>query len=88
VLQTRAGITVENGNTDAEGRLILCDALWEAAHPGNGQAPDVIIDAATLTGAVLLAALLAVCSRVHARAAACVRRCALAHPCVAAWPMV
>lgn len=27
VLRTRAGITVENGNTDAEGRLILCDAV-------------------------------------------------------------
>ncbi len=47
MLQTRAGITVENGNTDAEGRLILCDCLAEAA----GEKPDVLIDAATLTGA-------------------------------------
>ncbi|GAX74877.1 hypothetical protein CEUSTIGMA_g2323.t1 [Chlamydomonas eustigma] len=47
VLQTRAGITVENGNTDAEGRLILCDALTEAA----ADSPDLLVDAATLTGA-------------------------------------
>ncbi|GIL60831.1 hypothetical protein Vafri_15356, partial [Volvox africanus] len=47
VLQTRAGITVENGNCDAEGRLILSDALTEAA----SRRPDLILDAATLTGA-------------------------------------
>lgn len=47
VLQTRSGITVENGNTDAEGRLILCDALYE----GASENPDLLIDAATLTGA-------------------------------------
>ena len=51
VLQTRAGITVENGNTDAEGRLILCDALAEAVT----ERPDVLIDAATLTGAARVA---------------------------------
>jgi leucyl aminopeptidase len=51
VLQTRAGITVENGNTDAEGRLILCDALAEAA----SENPDMILDAATLTGAARVA---------------------------------
>ena len=51
VLQTRAGITVENGNTDAEGRLILCDALAEAA----SESPDMILDAATLTGAARVA---------------------------------
>ena len=51
VLQTRAGITVENGNTDAEGRLILCDALAEAA----SERPDLILDAATLTGAARVA---------------------------------
>ena len=51
VLQTRAGITVENGNTDAEGRLILCDALAEAA----SAKPDLLIDAATLTGAARVA---------------------------------
>ncbi|GLC50654.1 hypothetical protein PLESTB_000404100 [Pleodorina starrii] len=47
VLRTRAGISVENGNCDAEGRLILADALTEATAAG----PDLIIDAATLTGA-------------------------------------
>lgn len=51
VLQTRAGITVENGNTDAEGRLILCDALADAATEN----PDLLIDAATLTGAARVA---------------------------------
>jgi len=51
VLQTRAGITVENGNTDAEGRLILCDALAEAVK----ESPEVLIDAATLTGAARVA---------------------------------
>lgn len=51
VLQTRAGITVENGNTDAEGRLILCDALAEA----DKESPDILIDAATLTGAARVA---------------------------------
>jgi leucyl aminopeptidase len=47
ILQTRKGITVEVGNTDAEGRLILCDALFEA----DSEAPDLLIDCATLTGA-------------------------------------
>ena len=47
VLQTRKGLTVEVGNTDAEGRLILCDALAEA----DREKPDLIIDFATLTGA-------------------------------------
>lgn len=51
VLQTRKGITVEVGNTDAEGRLILCDALAEA----DSEAPDLIIDIATLTGAARVA---------------------------------
>lgn len=37
----------QNINTDAEGRLILCDALFEAAQ----ESPDLLIDAATLTGA-------------------------------------
>jgi leucyl aminopeptidase len=47
VLRSRAGISVEIGNTDAEGRLILADALTRA-----GEAkPDLIIDFATLTGA-------------------------------------
>jgi leucyl aminopeptidase len=51
VLQTRARITVENGNTDAEGRLILCDALAEAVE----ERPDLLVDAATLTGAARVA---------------------------------
>ncbi len=51
VLPTRAGLTVENTNTDAEGRLILGDALTKA-----GEAkPDLIIDFATLTGAARVA---------------------------------
>jgi leucyl aminopeptidase len=47
VLQTRKGITVEVGNTDAEGRLILCDALTEA----DSEKPEFLCDFATLTGA-------------------------------------
>jgi leucyl aminopeptidase len=51
VIRTRSGKTVEIGNTDAEGRLILCDALAEA----DSEKPDLIIDAATLTGAARVA---------------------------------
>ena len=51
VIRTRRGITVEVGNTDAEGRLVLCDALAEAAD----QAPELIVDFATLTGAARVA---------------------------------
>ena len=51
IVRTRAGTTVEVGNTDAEGRLVLCDALAEA----DGEAPDLLIDAATLTGAARVA---------------------------------
>ncbi|MBX6323244.1 MAG: leucyl aminopeptidase family protein [Rhodospirillaceae bacterium] len=51
VLRTRKGITVEVGNTDAEGRLILCDALAEAQR----ERPDLLIDCATLTGAARVA---------------------------------
>jgi leucyl aminopeptidase len=47
VIRTRSGRTVEIGNTDAEGRLVLCDLLDEAA----AEEPDLLIDAATLTGA-------------------------------------
>jgi len=47
ILQTRSGLTVEVGNTDAEGRLVLCDLLSEA----SAETPDWLIDAATLTGA-------------------------------------
>ena len=47
VLSTRKGLTVEIDNTDAEGRLLLCDALALASE----SEPDLIIDFATLTGA-------------------------------------
>ncbi len=51
VLNTRLGKTVEVDNTDAEGRLVLCDAL---AYAGEFD-PDVILDFATLTGAARVA---------------------------------
>lgn len=51
VIRTRKGLTVEIGNTDAEGRLVLCDLLDYAA----GHSPDIILDCATLTGAARVA---------------------------------
>ena len=51
VLTTRRGLTVEVGNTDAEGRLVLCDLLAEA----SDEKPAILIDAATLTGAARVA---------------------------------
>jgi leucyl aminopeptidase len=51
VLRTRKGLTVEVGNTDAEGRLVLCDALAAA----DAERPDLIVDLATLTGAARVA---------------------------------
>ncbi|MCX7819167.1 MAG: leucyl aminopeptidase family protein [Kiritimatiellae bacterium] len=51
VLRTRAGLTVEVVSTDAEGRLILADAIAMAAD----RRPEVIVDIATLTGAVVVA---------------------------------
>ncbi len=51
ILSTRAGLTVEVGNTDAEGRLVLADAL---ARAGEHQ-PDLTLDFATLTGAARIA---------------------------------
>jgi leucyl aminopeptidase len=51
VLKSRNGLTVEIGNTDAEGRLILADAITRAA---EGK-PDLMIDFATLTGAARVA---------------------------------
>jgi leucyl aminopeptidase len=51
VLRTRKGLTVEIGNTDAEGRLVLCDALAAA----DAEEPDLIVDMATLTGAARVA---------------------------------
>lgn len=47
VVKTRQGLTVEIDNTDAEGRLVLCDALTAACEEN----PDLVIDFATLTGA-------------------------------------
>ncbi len=52
VITTMSGITVEVGNTDAEGRLILADALTYAKQEYN---PDVMVDLATLTGACVVA---------------------------------
>jgi leucyl aminopeptidase len=51
VLRTRRGLTVEVGNTDAEGRLVLSDLLAEA----SDEHPDVLLDFATLTGAARVA---------------------------------
>jgi leucyl aminopeptidase len=51
VLSTRKGLSVEVGNTDAEGRLVLCDLLAEACE----RRPDWLLDAATLTGAARVA---------------------------------
>jgi leucyl aminopeptidase len=51
ILSTRAGLTVEVGNTDAEGRLILADALTRAGEHD----PDLTLDFATLTGAARIA---------------------------------
>ena len=51
VLATRKGVTVENTNTDAEGRLVLADAITRASE----EAPTLILDFATLTGAARVA---------------------------------
>jgi len=51
VIRTRKGLHIEIGNTDAEGRVILCDALAYAAE----SKPGLIIDMATLTGAARVA---------------------------------
>ena len=51
IIRTRRGLTVEVGNTDAEGRLVLCDLLAEASDAG----PDLLVDCATLTGAARVA---------------------------------
>jgi leucyl aminopeptidase len=84
VLSTRKGLTVEVGNTDAEGRLVLCDALALA----DADRPDLIVDFATLTGAARVAlgpelpALFGTDERVVAEVA---RVAALEHDPV--WPM-
>jgi len=51
VIRSRRGLSVEIGNTDAEGRLVLCDLLAEA----SDEAPALLIDCATLTGAARVA---------------------------------
>ena len=51
VLRTRKGLTVENTNTDAEGRLVLGDALTRAGE----EQPELVLDFATLTGAARVA---------------------------------
>jgi len=51
IIKTRKGLHIEIGNTDAEGRVILCDALAYAAESN----PDLVIDLATLTGAARVA---------------------------------
>ena len=51
VIRTRRGLNVEVGNTDAEGRLVLCDLLADA----SDARPDLLLDFATLTGAARVA---------------------------------
>lgn len=51
IIKSRKGLTVEIGNTDAEGRLVLADALTKAEE----EAPELTIDFATLTGAARVA---------------------------------
>jgi leucyl aminopeptidase len=51
VLSIYGGKTVENGNSDAEGRIVMADALARA----NEDGPDLVIDVATLTGACIVA---------------------------------
>jgi leucyl aminopeptidase len=51
ILETHSGKTVEVGNTDAEGRLVLCDLLSYSAR----LKPDRLVDVATLTGACVVA---------------------------------
>lgn len=51
VVEARNGLTVEIANTDAEGRLLLADALCEASR----EKPDLVIDVATLTGSARVA---------------------------------
>lgn len=51
ILRSRQGLTVEVGNTDAEGRLILADALTDAI----ADKPELVLDFATLTGAARVA---------------------------------
>lgn len=52
IVTSMSGQTIEIDNTDAEGRLVLCDAIWYAY---KNFAPKVLIDLATLTGAISVA---------------------------------
>jgi len=52
IIKSRKGITVEIGNTDAEGRLVLCDTL---TYVQDHFKPHTIVDLATLTGAIMIA---------------------------------
>ena len=52
IITSMSGQTIEIVNTDAEGRLVLADALWYAQET---YAPRAIIDLATLTGAIIVA---------------------------------
>jgi leucyl aminopeptidase len=84
VLATRKGLTVEVGNTDAEGRLVLCDALALA----DAERPDLMIDFATLTGAARVALgpeLPALFGSDEKTVAELTRLCALEHDPL--WPM-
>jgi leucyl aminopeptidase len=84
VLATRKGLSVEVGNTDAEGRLVLCDALALA----DAEHPDLVIDFATLTGAARVALgpeLPALFGSSNALTADLARSCAAVHDPV--WPM-
>ncbi|MBV7257044.1 leucyl aminopeptidase [Pacificimonas sp. WHA3] len=51
VVTSMSGQTIEVINTDAEGRLVLCDAMWWAQETYK---PDVLVDLATLTGAIII----------------------------------
>jgi len=51
VIKSMKGDTVEVINTDAEGRLVLCDVMWYAQERFN---PSAMIDLATLTGAIII----------------------------------
>ncbi len=86
VLRTRKGLTVEVGNTDAEGRLVLCDALALA----DAERPDLIIDFATLTGAARVALgpeLPALFGTNEAMIADLVRACSAVHDPLWAMPL-
>jgi leucyl aminopeptidase len=78
VVSSRRGLTVEVGNTDAEGRLVLADALWEAV--SDEPAPQLVVDFATLTGAarIALGTELPACFSNHGEVANTLLSCGLA----------